>query len=289
MQTLRRSLLKSFAAALAVPVALPGTCAFAAAGGLPALALAGNYDEAVDPAACLVSEKFDGVRGVWDGGELRFRSGRIVPAPAWFTARLPAEPLDGELWLARGRFDALSAIVRKNAPVDADWQRVRYLVFDLPGALGAFEARASRIAELARQLAWPPLIAVEQTRVADRAALRERLAATVAQGGEGLVLHRASAPYRAGRGEAVWKLKPSLDAEATVIAHHAGQGRYAGLLGAIGVRTADGRRFLIGTGFSDAERRAPPPVGSVVTYRFRDLTGTGLPRFASYQRLHHGL
>lgn len=63
----------------------------------PAVLLAREYDDTVDPRAYWVSEKLDGVRAIWDGKTLRFRSGRPIHAPAWFTAGLPAHPLDGEL------------------------------------------------------------------------------------------------------------------------------------------------------------------------------------------------
>lgn len=255
----------------------------------PAIALPTLWSDHLDPANYLVSEKYDGVRGVWDGETLRFRSGRIVAAPAWFTARLPRVALDGELWLARGHFDGLSGIVRKAQPVDAEWRDVRYMAFELPGADGSFAERAQRLREIAGRTAWAPFVAVDQRPVADRAALQRRLAATLAQGGEGLVLHRADAPYQAGRTDALMKLKPETDTEAVVIAHRAGQGRYEGQLGALEVRAPDGRRFLIGTGFSDAQRRDPPPLGSVVTYRYRDLTPSGLPRFASFLRVHDAL
>ena len=280
MQTSRRHLLLTLIAG-----ALPWRSAL----GSTNLQLPTVYHDAIDPAPYLVSEKYDGVRGHWDGSALRYRSGRTVPAPAWFTARLPRTPLDGELWLGRGRFDALSAIVRKAQPVDAEWRQLRYMVFELPDAAGTFAERAQRIRELAVQAAWPQLVAVDQAPVADRDALRRCLAATVAQGGEGLVLHLASAAYRPGRSDVTMKLKPELDTEAVVVAHHAGSGRYAGQLGALEVRAPDGRRFLIGGGFSDAQRRDPPPVGSVVTYRYRDLTSTGLPRFASFLRVHEVL
>jgi DNA ligase-1 len=278
MPATRRNLLLTLMAG-----ALPCRSAPAA----PTLQLPTVYDEGIDPAPYLVSEKYDGVRGHWDGSTLRFRSGRAVPAPGWFTARLPRTPLDGELWLGRGRFDALSGIVRKAVPVDAEWRQVRYMVFELPGASGTFAERATRIRELAAQAGWPQLVAVEQAPIADRDALQRRLAATVAQGGEGLVLHLASAAYRPGRSDVTMKLKPELDAEAVVVAHHLGQGRYTGRLGALEVRAPDGRQFLIGSGFSDAQRRDPPAIGSDVTYRYRDLTSTGLPRFASFLRVHH--
>lgn len=287
MPSLRRKLLITLAAApywtaaLARPAA-PGSAA-------PELLLPTVYDKHIDPAPYLVSEKYDGVRALWDGVRLRFRSGREVPAPGWFTARLPRQTLDGELWLGRGRFDELSGTVRQEPARDDAWKRVRYMVFELPGAPGSFAERAGRIAELARQAGWPQLQAVAQTRAPDRAGLQRRLADTVAQGGEGLVLHLAAAPYRTGRSDVLVKLKPMQDTEATVVAHHAGQGKYKGLLGALQVQTPEGRRFLIGTGLPDALRRNPPPLGSVITYRYRDLTSTGLPRFASFLRVHDAL
>jgi len=278
MPASRRQLLFTVLAA-----AWPGAHAFAAA---PALPLLGVWSDALDPAGFLVSEKYDGVRATWDGATLRHRSGRPIPAPAWFAAQLPRTPLDGELWLARGRFDALSGIVRRARPVDAEWRQLRYMVFELPGAPGAFTERARRIESIVRQRGSPQLVAVEQALVTDRDALYRRLALTVAQGGEGLVLHRVDAPYVTGRSDAILKLKPALDTEATVVAHHAGRGKYRGMLGAFEVRTPEGRRFLIGSGIPDALRRDPPPIGSVVTYRYRDLTSTGQPRFASFLRVH---
>lgn len=254
----------------------------------PALLLANVLGPNVDVTHYLVSEKFDGVRAVWDGTTLRFRSGRVVPAPAAWLARLPAVPLDGELWLARGKFDELSGIVRMSPPVEADWQRVNYLIFELPdaaGTLGNFEQRYARIREVVAQARWPQLHAVEQTRVADRAELKRRLDRVVKGGGEGLMLHLASAPYVTGRSDVLLKLKPLLDTEATVVRHIAGKGRNAGRLGALEMRTKDGVLFRLGTGFSDAQREHPPPIGSTVTYTYRDVTPSGKPRFASFLRV----
>ncbi|MEO8059405.1 MAG: DNA ligase [Burkholderiales bacterium] len=284
MHTLRRHLLLTLATA-----ALPSTRAFARPAPMAEPLLASVHGAPIDPAAYLVSEKYDGVRGLWDGQTLRFRSGRAVPAPRWFTERLPRQPLDGELWLGRRRFDELSGLVRAQAPDEAGWRELRYMVFELPGADGSFAERAERIAALARDTGWAQLVAAPQTPVADRAGLQRRLAQTVAGGGEGLMLHLASSPVSSGRSDALIKLKPHHDAEATVVAHRPGRGKYDGLLGALEVRTPEGRHFLIGSGLSDAQRRTPPAIGSVVTYRYRELTNTGLPRFASFMRVYEAL
>ncbi len=251
--------------------------------------LANVLDERADVTAYLVSEKFDGVRAQWDGKSLQFRSGRTVPAPAWFLAKLPASPLDGELWLARGKFDELSGIVRKEVPIDDEWRKLSYLVFELPsvngGAMSTFAERYASIKTIVQQANWPQLKAVEQYRVADRAELKRKLEAVLKVRGEGLMLHLADAPYVTGRSDVLLKLKPLRDTEAEVVALIPGKGKYTGMMGALQMKTPEGKLFKLGTGFSNEQRKNPPPIGSTVTYTYRDLTKTGLPRFASFLRL----
>jgi len=254
----------------------------------PPILLASVLGPDIDVTRYLVSEKYDGVRAIWDGKALRFRSGREVPAPAWFIAKLPPTPLDGELWLARQKFDELSGIVRKTEPLDDDWKRVSYMVFEMPDAelkWGTFEQRYARIREVVAAANWTQLRAVEQTRVASRAELKRRFDAIVKAGAEGLMLHLADAPYVTGRSDVLLKLKPLLDTEATVIRHIPGKGKHAGRLGALEVKTKDGTVFRLGTGFSDAVRNNPPAVGSLVTYTYREITPSGKPRFASFLRV----
>lgn len=272
----RRHWLALAAAAITVP--RPAQAA------LPLL-LAQETDGEIDPAGWLVSEKYDGVRALWDGHRLRFRSGAAIAAPAWFLSRLPPAPLDGELWLGRGRFDTLSGLVRRAVPDDAGWRELRFMVFELPDGAGSFAARSAELARIARSTQWPQLVPVPQSAVADRRALRERLEAVVREGGEGLMLHRADAPYVTGRSRMLLKLKPQHDADAIVVGHLPGQGKHAGRLGALRVRADDGAEFQLGTGFSDAQRADPPPLGSTVTFTYRGRTPQGLPRFASFLRL----
>ena len=251
--------------------------------------LAKTAPAGIDPAGYLVSEKLDGVRAVWDGKVLRFRSGRLIAAPAWFNAKLPKEPMDGELWMGRGQFDELSGIVRKAKPVDAEWQKVNYMVFELPAGSGRFKDRALAIESIVNSTAWPQLQAVEQMTIANRATLQAKLDDVVQGGGEGLMLHLANAPLATGRSDVLLKLKPLSDAEAIVVGYIAGKGKYAGLTGALVVKSANGQRFNLGTGLSDAQRKSPPAIGSKVTYTYRDVTPSGKPRFASFLRVYESL
>lgn len=251
----------------------------------PALLLAREWPADANPAGHLVSEKLDGVRARWDGRVLRFRSGGLINAPAWFIARLPSEPLDGELWLGRGRFEALSGGVRRQSPDDAFWRQVQYQVFELPAANGQFAERAAALQALCKGQGFAALQALPQTPVADRAELQRRLASVVAAGGEGLVLHRADAPPATGRGPWLWKHKPLHDAEAVVLAHVPGHGRLSGQVGALRVQADSGVVFKIGTGLHDDDRAQPPAVGQRITFSHRGFTAGGVPRFASYLRL----
>jgi DNA ligase-1 len=246
--------------------------------------LAGVYVGQVDPALCLVSEKYDGVRALWVGRVLRHRSGRAVAAPRSLVATPPREPLVGELRLGRRSFDELSAIVRRTEPREADWARVRYVVVEMPRGEGRFDECIDRLAAVvarpgARQVELAP-----QRRVADRAELARVFDVVVGAGGEGLKLHLASARYLSGRSDALLTLKPYLDAEVVVVGHQPGLGKLRGRVGALEVESGEGRRFFVGSGMSDALRRDPPTIGSVFTYRYRDLTPSGLPRLAAYLR-----
>jgi DNA ligase-1 len=103
------------------------------------------------------------------------------------------------------------------------------------------------------------------------------------------MLHRDDAAYETGRSSALLKVTPWLDAEASVVAHLPGKGKYAGMLGALRMEMPDGRRFSLGSGLTDALRRNPPPVGTLVTYRYRELTQNGMPRFPRYLRVRDRL
>ena len=258
----------------------------------PALMLAKVYHPGIDLSDYWVSEKYDGLRGYWDGQQLFTRGGERVQAPAWFTAGWPNTPLDGELWAGRGQFAKATSTVRQQTPNDTAWRGVKFMVFDVPAHGGPFTERITALNAAVAQIGQPWVVAVVQTRATTHAALQAHMHRIVKAGAEGLVLHRGASLYTAARNDDLLKVKPFEDAEARVVGHQPGQGKYTGMLGALlvesvasGNAAAPGVRFKIGTGLSDAQRRQPPPVGSVVTYRYRGLTDAGVPRFASFVRV----
>lgn len=251
----------------------------------PAVSLAQTYQEGVDVSAYWVSEKLDGVRAYWDGHKFVSRNGNLFNAPPWFVASLPAVPLDGELWMGRGTFEKLSGVVRRRTPDHAAWRQVRFMVFDLPAHTADFNGRLRRLKEIFATLDSPYVSLVAQHKLVSHEALMTLLDEITRQGGEGLMLRRADSRYHAGRSSDLLKLKRFEDAEATVVGHLPGKGKFDGMLGALMLEMPDGRRFRLGTGFTDAERRNPPPLGATVTYKHHGKTGTGLPRFASFLRI----
>ncbi len=249
------------------------------------LMLANVYRPELPLADYWVSEKYDGVRAYWDGTQLWTRQGHRIQAPAWFTAGWPTQPLDGELWAGHGRFTAASSAAARDEPDDAAWRELRYMVFDLPAHPGRFDQRLPELQRLlaAHQALW--LQAVPQHKLANETALQALLHQTVRAGGEGLMLHRGASLYRGERSDNLLKLKQHLDAEATVIGHVPGKGKYRGMLGALQVQTPNGLKFKLGSGLRDADRLSPPPVGSQVTYRYLGQHPDGAPRFASFVRV----
>ena len=271
-------------------LALLGAGGVAAGVGLPAVARAESRVAAVvaekniaDLGQYLVSEKLDGVRARWDGKQLLSRNQNRFAAPEWFAENFPAETMDGELWMRRGAFQAVSGIVRRKTPGD-EWRNIRFVVFDLPNAKAPFAERARRIPELVAGRA-PHLAYAPQFGVASEAELAERFANIVQNGGEGLMLRKKDST--ASRASDIVKLKLHDDADAVVVAHNPGKGKHLGRLGSLTVRGEDGKQFRVGTGFSDFERENPPPHGAVITYRHQGRTDSGLPRFPVFMRVRN--
>ena len=247
--------------------------------GAPDLMLAQEYKNQ-DVAGWAASEKLDGVRAYWDGKKLLSRRGYAFTPPPGFTHNFPPYPLDGELYAGRGRFEQVSAAVRS---ASADWSGIRLHVFDVPQAEGDLYRRLALIE--GRLKRYPANISViGQTPVKNIGEARAMMEKIVAAGGEGVILRDPQAAYAAGRSGAYLKLKPQQDAECTVTRHYEGKGRNAGRMGSLGCRNDLGE-FKIGSGFKDADRDNPPPVGASVTYRYRGFTAKGLPRFATFVRV----
>lgn len=252
-----------------------------AAGTEAPVLLAEPWDGVVDVSDWWISEKLDGVRAYWDGTQFLSRLGNLYAAPEWFTAGLPNVALDGELWLDRKQFQKTVGIVRRKDQSE-HWRQIRYIVFDAPALGEPFERRTEYLNELVRKHGPQYAVAHPQTRCQGIAHLKNELQRVEALGGEGLMLRQPASLYVVGRSSTLLKVKTFHDAEARVIGHQPGAGRHKGRLGALLVQLPDRTEFSVGTGLSDAERESPPAVGSLVTFRYQELSDGGVPRFPSY-------
>jgi DNA ligase-1 len=252
----------------------------------PKLLLANNWDSSVDPSGWWMSEKLDGVRALWDGKRFVSRQGNPFIAPEWFCQELPDTVLDGELWIGRREFQQTVSVVRSRDQNDG-WKKVRFLVFDAPALDDIWEARMAFLEKLlpARGHKGSLATTLAHMQCEGTAHLQKQLKKIEKAGGEGLMLREPGSAYEGGRSPTLLKVKSFLDAEATVLEHQPGRGKFQGLMGALVVELADGTQFSVGIGFSDEERANPPPIGSVITFSYQQLTQAGVPRFPSFLRV----
>ena len=227
-----------------------------------------------------MSEKLDGVRGYWDGKALYSRQGNRFNPPENWAKNFPPFALDGELYSQRGKFEQISATVRAN---NGDWGDIQLFVFDVPNANGDLWQRLKTAQEWKNRHPESRLQVIEQHSVQSEQQAKDFFNQVVKAGGEGVIFRNPSLPYQAGRSAGFLNWKPQFDDECTVIQHLAGKGKHTGKMGAVLCENQHGQ-FRIGTGFTEDDRQNPPPVGSVITYRYRGLTNKGKPKFASYLR-----
>ncbi len=232
----------------------------------------------------LMSEKLDGIRAFWDGKKLISRGGKIINAPKYFTKNFPPFAIDGELWSARGEFEFIQSVVMDEKPSD-EWKKLTYNIFEVPYQKGALKDRLGLLQKYLKSNTAPYLRVIKQIKCKDKAHLESYFSSIVKNGGEGVVLRDPKAPYIDKRTDKALKYKAFSDAECKLIAHHKGKGKYANLLGSFTCKLENGVLFKIGSGLSDEQRKNPPRIGSVVTYKHQGYTKKGKPRFPVFLRV----
>ena len=325
-------------------------------------------------AGCYLSDKLDGMRCLWlphtRGRPIRdfpfanvgkkkeetnpiasglwSRYANPIFCPEWFTQSWPDEPLDGELYGGPGSFQDTMSAVKKFQPVDEEWQRVKYMVFDAPnywqifadGQVNAGENYKKKIVladnivalKLPEGYSQPPSLDFDQTHSRLKKVLVEtntlklhtqkmlpfstkdalelidkRLEEVTDAGGEGLMIRHPCSMWNPIRSPMLNKVKKWQDAEAVVIGYRAGLGKHLGRLGSLQVRFGS-TIFDLG-GFTDDERALSSagahwadecpgellprdmadscptfPLGTVITFRYRELSDDGIPKEARYHR-----
>lgn len=243
------------------------------------------YHSDVDPSGYWVRERLRGVRAYWTGQRLLDGDGATLTVPDGFTRGFPPIPMDGQLWMGRGSFGRLLAVVHRRVPDPTQWRSLYFMALDLPDHQGPFNQRLRTLRRRVREARAPHLRVPPHARIRTRDELNKELALILKAGGAGLILHRDAALYHHPVKDDLLMMRSYRHAQAKVVAviHRAGPGdtSMTGLL----LRGKGGRRLRLMKGFSAAQRRRPPPIGSIVEYKFYGYNHDGKPRFMSFLRV----
>jgi DNA ligase-1 len=128
------------------------TAAPSSASEAPALWLASPYQGHENLSDYWVSEKYDGIRGYWNGQQLLSRSGKVLTPPAWFVRAWPSTPFEGELWAGLGQFEQTAAIIQQKQASDSEWRALRFMVFDVSAHGKTFTERMALYQGLAKHI-----------------------------------------------------------------------------------------------------------------------------------------
>ena len=246
----------------------------------------------------LASEKLDGVRAYWDGENLFSRRGKKLNAPLSFTKNFPKFALDGELYAKELKFEEIQASVMDKLPDEKAWSRLKFHIFDVPEASGGLLTRLEILAKFLKNEPNDNLIIIKQIKMRDNAHFLKFTEEIILNGGEGAVVREPNAPYERKRSKNALKFKKFKDAECEVIAVNKGSGKYVNFAGSLTCKALgskddkekagepkEGTIFKIGSGLSDKNRQDPPKIGSIITYKFQNLTSNGKPRFPIFLRV----
>lgn len=258
------------------------------------------------PVGWFASEKWDGIRAIWDGEKFVSRgSGRSKPkvfsyVPDDFIKYLPKDyALDGEIWVSRNNFNKVSAISNlipgskySKKEIDDIWfgnNPVVYKIYDIPSmSTYPFIERHSKLVELVNEIKkkYPnaPLSVTEQIIINSEEHLDQIYIKLTSKGAEGVIIKDPNCLYETKRSKHMLKYKIHKDAEGIVIGHQVGTGRLDGKLGSLEIEVLDangnktGVKTSVGTGFTDIERTLDPnnkyyiPVGTIISFKYMEMT-----------------
>lgn len=247
-------------------------------------------------ASFMVSEKFDGIRGIWDGANMFSKRGNILPIPHCFSQNLAhlglknGEFVEGELWIAYGAFEAISGLLNRKDIACEDFKSVKFLIFN--AQLGNKRDFSQNLAEIKSRLDsakgkdLAQIQVIPQHKFSNIADLKDFFNAVVAKGGEGVIVRDSTTAY---------KLKAQNDAECKIIDFSRGNGRLNGKVGAIICESIEdknsgikgGKIFRVGSGLSDEMRTNPPKIGTIITYKFSGVSKNGIPKHTRFLRIYN--
>ena len=271
------------------------------------------------PIGWLESEKLDGYRARYDKNKHKFysRNNKEYIAPKWYINGMADVDMDGELWIGRDPLDFQEmGVVRKKEPIDEDWMKIKYCVYDFPELNYKFGDRY-KIMKKNRKIIkdnWNtyrltldpkfhslscPIIILEQTIVKSMEHMKEYYEKIIENKGEGIMLKDPNSYYEDKRSNFLLKVKPKSDAEGIIIGYKEGKNKYKGMLGAFIcnplinkgnyqiINNDKSLEFSI-SGMNDSIRSSykdTHPIGTIFTYTYNGFTDSGKARFPRFDRI----
>ena len=255
-----------------------------------------------DPIGYYLSEKLDGYRAIFykngDSAGFISRNNKPFNAPEWFindiASRLPDNTvLDGELYTKRNDFEGMG-VVRKKIPVDSEWRKITFMVFDLPLIRKPFKERYQIMSDLLKDL--PHVKLVEHIEIKSIEQFNDIHKKLVSEGAEGTMLRKPDSYYENKRSNVLLKVKDFLDDEAVVEGMEFGDGRNSNVMGNLIVKWAPHANkkytgtFDVGSGFTDEQRKNWKTLfkkGTIITIKYFEIQNSGKPRFPIFQNIYH--
>lgn len=232
----------------------------------------------------MVSEKLDGWRMFYIGGKFYLRSGKeVIPSETIVEEMKRVDPeermmLDGELWLGYGRFDQIGSAL------EARDEALIWKVFDMPSAMGGFH---TRYVTMLKTLTGCQKIQVIDQEIVMNAEGADRVFEETMKDEmkEGIVLRFFDMEYMwDARPVDFMKRKRIQDMEVQVARYHVTDTAKRqkvldpDYVSSLECATLTGELFRV-----SVRTNRPPPIGSVITVKYQNLTERGVPRFPVYK------
>lgn len=159
--------------------------------------------------AGFLSVKYDGIRAMWNGRCLVSRGGVELNPPKEWLSRMPRGlALDGELWMGPHTLrECMAATHRLKNPRKEEWDRILYIVFDLPYLGVSFERRYRELERVKSSIESPCLMVERHALLTESGNVANAVFASRERGEEGLILRHPQGHYVPGRSKMWLKLK----------------------------------------------------------------------------------
>lgn len=234
----------------------------------------------------IMSEKLDGIRGIWDGKQFYSKSGKILNVPSWFIKNFPTFRLDGEFWSKRDDFENIQSTVLDKNP-SKNWENITFNIFDIPDKSGDFFTRLEFGKKWFATNQNEYVKFLEQKVCADKKSLDDFLNQIIKLKGEGVIVKNPNETYNNGRSHYVLKVKKVQDMEGEVIGYN--HNLKTKIFKSLKIKLENGIIFDLGGGLNKTIKNNLPKIGDVVTFKYFGFTKYGKPKFATFLRVRSDL